>query len=128
MWKSLNLTLMTINSSKEENNHADNPQAMWFIYIVQTRLGHWYIGISTDVARRFKQHQQGSGAKNLRGKQPLILVFSTPVGNRSEATKLEIALKKLTKKQKQTWCERHQKVNHQHPTAHQINFVDLMPN
>ena len=119
---------MAINSSKQENNQADTPQAMWFVYIVQTRLGHWYIGISTDVLKRFEQHQLGRGAKNLRGKQPLTLVFYTPVGNRSEATKLEIALKKLTKKQKQIWCERHQQVNYQHQATMQLNFADLMPN
>ncbi len=78
-----------------------NSTALWHIYIVQTRLGHWYTGITTDVTRRFAQHQAGKGAKNLKGKGPLTLIYQQQVGSRSEATKLEIKVKKLTKVQKQ---------------------------
>ena len=38
--------------------------AVWHLYIVQTRLGHWYTGISTDVEKRFAAHEAGKGAKN----------------------------------------------------------------
>jgi len=75
----------------------------WWIYIVQTRLGHWYTGISTDVARRFTAHQSGKGAKNLRGKGPLTLVYQQQVGSRSDATKLEMKIKRLSKAQKREY-------------------------
>ncbi len=65
----------------------------WFLYIVRTASGALYTGISTDVARRFLQHQQGSGAKALRGKGPLTLVFQCPAGDRSQASTLEYRLK-----------------------------------
>ena len=65
----------------------------WFLYIVRTASGALYTGITTDVARRFLQHQQGNGAKALRGKGPLTLVFQCPAGDRSQASKLEYQLK-----------------------------------
>ncbi|MDQ9092934.1 GIY-YIG nuclease family protein [Pseudoalteromonas haloplanktis] len=74
--------------------------AIWSLYIVQTRFGHWYTGISTNVAKRFATHQAGKGAKNLKGKGPLILIYQCEVGSRSEATKLEIKIKQLSKAQK----------------------------
>tara|TARA_Y100000782_G_scaffold114842_1_gene152850 strand:+ start:1329 stop:1595 length:267 start_codon:yes stop_codon:yes gene_type:complete len=74
--------------------------AVWHLYIVQTRLGHWYTGISTDVEKRFAAHKAGKGAKNLKGKGPLTLVYQQKVGTRSEASKLEARVKKLTKIQK----------------------------
>ncbi|MCF7518500.1 MULTISPECIES: GIY-YIG nuclease family protein [Pseudoalteromonas] len=74
--------------------------AVWHLYIVQTRLGHWYTGISTDVEKRFAAHEAGKGAKNLKGKGPLTLVYQQKVGTRSEASKLEARVKKLTKIQK----------------------------
>lgn len=75
----------------------------WYLYIVETRLGHWYTGITTDVKRRFEEHSNGIGAKNLRGKGPLQLIFNMQVGNRSHASILECQIKKLSKIQKRAW-------------------------
>ncbi|WP_456295576.1 GIY-YIG nuclease family protein [Vibrio sp. AK197] len=71
---------------------------VWFIYLVRTHKGALYCGITTDVQRRFKQHQTGKGAKALRGKGPLELSWYQQVdGGRSLASKLELRLKKLPK-------------------------------
>ncbi|USD36083.1 MULTISPECIES: GIY-YIG nuclease family protein [Ferrimonas] len=71
--------------------------SLWSLYLVRTRSGSLYTGITTDVPRRFNQHQNGTGAKALRGKGPLTLAFHTEVGNRSEASKLEYKIKQLSK-------------------------------
>lgn len=60
-----------------------------------------YTGITTDVARRLAQHQAGKGAKALRGKGELTLVFHCQAGNRSSASKLEHQVKQLNKSQKE---------------------------
>lgn len=60
-----------------------------------------YTGITTDVTRRLGQHQAGKGAKALRGKGELELVFHCVAGDRSLASKLEIRVKKLSKAQKE---------------------------
>jgi|SRR5471030_1440620 len=73
----------------------------WFLYLLRTPSGMLYTGITTDVERRLAQHQSGKGAKALRGKGPLQLVFHCPAGDRSLASKLEIKVKKLTKVQKE---------------------------
>ena len=85
-------------------NQSSN--SSWFIYIIETRLNHWYTGITTDVIRRFRQHQSGKGAKALIGKGPLKLVMSFEVGNRIEASRLEYQIKKLSKKQKVAWVNK----------------------
>ena len=73
----------------------------WFLYLVRTRNNALYTGITTDVARRFLEHQTGKGAKALRGKGELTLAFSAPVGERSLALKMEYRIKQLTKRQKE---------------------------
>jgi putative endonuclease len=50
----------------------------WFLYLVRTADNALYTGITTDVARRFLQHQTGKGAKALRGKGELQLAFTPP--------------------------------------------------
>ena len=73
----------------------------WHLYIIRTRSGALYTGISTDVERRFQEHSSGKGAKALRGKGPLQLVYSQPVANHSEALRLEAKVKKMSKQQKE---------------------------
>ncbi len=73
----------------------------WFLYIIRTSDNRLYTGITTDVARRFKQHQAGKGAKALRGKGELELVFSQPAGEHGQALRLEYRVKQLSKQRKE---------------------------
>ena len=69
---------------------------------METAAGNLYTGITTDVERRFQEHCDGSkkAARFLRGKGPLKLLFSTEVGDKSAALKIEIRVKKLSRQQK----------------------------
>lgn len=69
----------------------------WYLYMVQTAAGTLYTGISTDPARRLRQHsgKLAGGAKALRGKGPLTLVYSQSLSNKSAAAKAEYQLKQL---------------------------------
>jgi len=62
-----------------------------------------YTGITTDVERRFEEHESGDkkGSKYLRGKAPLELVMKKRVGDRSMALKIEAKVKKLSKIEKE---------------------------
>ncbi|MFC3023322.1 GIY-YIG nuclease family protein [Vibrio zhugei] len=74
----------------------------WSVYLIRTRYNTLYCGITTDVSRRFRQHQVGQGAKALKGKGPLQLVWSQQVaGSRGEAQKIEYRIKQLSKSQKE---------------------------
>jgi putative endonuclease len=75
----------------------------WFIYLVRTNNNALYTGITTDVERRFQEHQTDfkKGAKALRGKGPLKLVFYKKVADKSTALKVELAIKKLPKIKKE---------------------------
>lgn len=73
----------------------------WYLYLIRTGDNALYTGITTDVARRYRQHQCGKGAKALRGKGELTLAFSAPVGDRSLALRAEYRVKRLTKRQKE---------------------------
>lgn len=77
---------------------------MWYLYLIRTNKGHLYTGVTQDVQRRFKEHQEGGAkaAKYLRGKNPLKLVFHKKIGDRSEALKTEAAIKKWPKEKKES--------------------------
>lgn len=72
----------------------------WYLYMVRCRDGSLYTGIATDVERRFAEHQAGMGAKYLRGRGPLKLVYTKQIGKRGLALKVEHRIKKLPKHKK----------------------------
>jgi putative endonuclease len=74
---------------------------MWHLYLVRCNDGSLYTGISTDVQRRFDAHQRNRGARRLRGRGPLQLVYSHPIGERGLALQLEHRVKKLSKADKE---------------------------
>lgn len=76
-------------------------EPVWWLYMVRMADGRLYTGISTDVARRFTQHANGKGARALRGKGPLTLVWQQTVGSHSEALRLEYRLKRWRKVRKE---------------------------
>lgn len=75
----------------------------WSLYLVRCRDGSLYTGIATDVHRRLEEHKGkgNKGAKYLRGRGPLSLVFKVKVGEKALALRLEHKIKKLTKRQKE---------------------------
>ena len=71
--------------------------------MIRCQDGSLYTGITTDIARRFSEHNsQGKKcAQYLRGKTPLRLVYSKMIRDRSTAHREEILVKGLTKREKE---------------------------
>lgn len=73
----------------------------WFVYIIQNERGHFYTGITTDIERRFNEHAGSKkGAKFFRSGAPLDLLFQRKFKNRSDASKFEAEIKKLSRLKK----------------------------
>ena len=68
----------------------------WYVYMLRCGDGSLYTGSTTDVARRLREHQNGTGAKYTRARPPVSLEAS----DRSAAQRREAAIKKLPRKRK----------------------------
>ena len=73
----------------------------WYLYMIRCRNGSLYTGIATDVEARLADHRANKGAKYLRSRGPLKLVFKKKVGTRGSALKAERKLKRLPKNKKE---------------------------
>ena len=74
---------------------------MYYVYLLECSDLSYYCGITTDIQRRIIEHNTSKkGAKYTRARRPVKLIWSKIVQSRSEATKLEIQIKKLSKKEK----------------------------
>ena len=73
------------------------------LYILECADGSLYTGIAVDVARRLAQHNgdKPKGARYTSARRPVRLVYEARFASRSEASKEEIRIKRLTREQKQ---------------------------
>ena len=73
----------------------------WCVYMLLFDDNTIYTGITNDLKKRFDNHISGKGAKYLRGRKPLEIVYTENFKNRSMATKREMEIKKLNRKEKE---------------------------
>ena len=74
---------------------------MYFVYIIQCKDRTLYTGITTNLDRRIEEHNNSKlGAKYTRVRRPVKLVYSKEFIDRSEASKEESRIKKLSRKEK----------------------------
>ncbi len=76
---------------------------MYYIYMLRCTDNSIYTGISTDLKRRFEEHLSGgkNGAKYTKSRMPVRIERAWSSPDRSSASKLESALKKLPKAKKE---------------------------
>ncbi|MCA8950364.1 MAG: GIY-YIG nuclease family protein [Planctomycetes bacterium] len=71
---------------------------VWFVYaLASDSLGATYVGISTDVARRLRQHNgesPGGARATRRGRPWRIVAVSDALANRALAMRSERAIKR----------------------------------
>ncbi|MFW5750679.1 MAG: GIY-YIG nuclease family protein [Planctomycetota bacterium] len=88
---------------------ADSPPpAQWWLYVVRCGDDSLYAGISTDVARRVREHAAGGtrSARYLRGRGPVRLVRRWRVGAHGAALRAEWRFKRLPKAVKERFIAR----------------------
>jgi len=79
----------------------DKDKTGWFVYILECSDKTFYTGITTNIEKRLAQHNAGNeGAKYTRVRRPVKCVYSESQKNRSDASKREYAIKKLTRSEK----------------------------
>ena len=77
--------------------------SIWIVYILESQVsGKLYTGITNDLERRLKAHNNGTGAKCTRAGRPWVVVHQEPMDGKSSALKREIVIKKLSRSAKIT--------------------------
>ena len=74
----------------------------WSLYIIEASDESLYTGIATDVERRFAEHLNClKGAKYFNGRSPVRVVYREDGHTRSSASRREMEIKKLSRREKQ---------------------------
>ena len=89
--------IMRGNFHRFETTHDAMP---WFLYLIECADGSIYTGIATDVNARFEKHSSGKGARYTRSRKPLAVLASFELAGRSEASRAEYWVKRLSAMEK----------------------------
>ncbi|MFH1652993.1 MAG: GIY-YIG nuclease family protein [Pseudomonadota bacterium] len=71
------------------------------VYILQCSDNSYYIGYTTNLEQRIKEHNQGSGGHNTRIKRPVKLLHHEKFENKMDALKRESQLKRWSRAKKE---------------------------
>lgn len=66
----------------------------YFVYMLRCRGDVYYTGLTTDIARRYRLHASGKGAKFTRSHPPEGIAAAWHCGDKAAAAKVEYAIKK----------------------------------
>lgn len=79
-----------------------------YTYLLQCADDTIYCGWTNNLDMRVQAHNEGKGAKYTKGRGPVILAYYEAFETKEEAMRREIAIKKLTRREKLELIE-HQK-------------------
>ena len=88
------------SASDTDSNTANT--ATWLVYLLECADGTLYCGVTNNMDRRLSQHngQIPGGARYTRGRRPVLLLANRACGDKSEALRLEKAVKSRPKTHK----------------------------
>jgi predicted GIY-YIG superfamily endonuclease len=72
----------------------------WFVYILRCVDGTFYTGITKDVGRRCRQHNDGEASRYTRCRLPTRLVYQESQPDQAAALRREAAIKALSRREK----------------------------
>lgn len=73
---------------------------MYWVYILECGDASLYTGITTDLTRRFAEHQKGEGGHYTRSKQAVRMLYTEEHPDRSSALKREAEIKRWRREKK----------------------------
>lgn len=82
-------------------------ESKYYVYMLLCSDKTFYTGTSNDVKKRVKTHNAGKGAKYTKVRRPVKLMYTEELADKSAALKREIAIKKLTRSQKEQLLKSH---------------------
>lgn len=72
----------------------------WSVYLLRCSDGALYCGVTNDLKKRLKTHNEGKASKFTRGRLPVKLAAVSGLLSKSEAMRKEYRIKRLPKSEK----------------------------
>ena len=80
-------------------------KSVYYVYMVKCTTGAYYTGYTGNLENRIKLHNSGRGAKYLRGKGPVELVYTKKFKYYKTALNMERKIKTFPRSKKERLIE-----------------------
>ena len=100
----MNPKILKMVKGMVRNEKAARPKRMkkdWALYVLECIDGSFYTGVTKDLERRFKMHNDGKASRYTRSRRPVKLLYQEIGLSRTQALVRECAVKALPRKQKE---------------------------
>jgi predicted GIY-YIG superfamily endonuclease len=78
----------------------------WFVYILRCADGTFYTGITRDVGRRCRQHNEGTASRYTWSRRPVRLVYQERQADQSAALRREVGIRAMSHREKEAIIRR----------------------
>lgn len=86
---------------REELSKKIKTKENWSLYILRCSDGSLYTGITKDLERRLKMHNDGKASRYTRTRRPVELAYQENCGTHAQALVRECKIKTFPKEKKQ---------------------------
>ena len=93
--------LRGMRAQKEQPTPTAAAAAVWFLYILECCDGSFYTGVTIDIDRRLREHQEGTASRYTRTRRPVVLAYREECGSRALSLARECAVKSLSRRRKE---------------------------
>jgi putative endonuclease len=80
---------------------ARQPEQPWFLYILRCRNNTFYTGVTKDLERRLKMHNDGKASRYTRARRPVKMIYQEHCAGHAQALVRECQVKELSRKEKE---------------------------
>lgn len=93
--------LRGMRAKEEQPMPTASAEAVWVLYILECQDGSFYTGVTTDIDRRLREHQEGTASRYTRTRRPVVLAYREECGIRSLALARECVVKSMSRERKE---------------------------
>jgi len=98
--KSTYRRMLKIMEKNEKKSHKI-PSETWFVYVLECSDNSFYTGITNNIERRIRMHQEGKASRFTRTRRPVKLLYQESCNSRTQALVRECAVKALPRRKKE---------------------------
>jgi len=92
--------MLSLMKKKEETINK-RIKDKWFLYVLQCRDDTFYTGITKNLERRIKMHNDGKASRYTRTRRPVVLRYHEVCIGRTKGLTRECEIKSLPRKKKE---------------------------
>ena len=94
---------------EKESKSKRRKREKWFVYILQCSDNSFYTGITKNLERRLKMHNDGKASRYTRMRRPVELLYQEPCKGRTQSLIRECQVKALPRKKKEELISQYRK-------------------